>query len=310
MNPTPIITVAICTHNRAAFVEKALASLMSQSAPASAFDILVVDNASSDGTSQLVERWSAKDARVRGVREERLGLSYARNRAIEEAKARYLAYLDDDAIAAPDWVQSLLDAFRNVQPNPVAVGGPVRPIWGGPPPSWLGDGMRGVLTIIDFGERGHVIQDLYREFIAGANMAFELTALREVGGFDVGLGRVGKRLLSGEEILLLRQLGQRGGSVYWEPRAIVQHYVPADRLNKDWFYRRYYWDGISQAIGDIRLNRLGIGRRIFQVLRSTKGYLLSGRYRGMLFGDETRRMGARLETLRYLSKMYGYLVLR
>lgn len=309
MTSPPLITVAICSHNRAAFVDKAVASLAAQTLAPRKFDVLIVDNASSDDTGAVVQRWVAADSRVRGVREDRLGLSHARNRAIAETSARYLAFLDDDAIASPRWLECLLEAFESVSPAPIAVGGPVTPIWGAPRPAWLVDGIRGCLTIVDWGDKPRSL-DLSREYIAGANMAFERDALVAIGGFDVGLGRVGGRLLSGEEILVLRQLVRRGGIVHYDPRASVQHYVPPERLDKRWFYQRYYWEGISQAVGDVRLNGLSAVQRVRPALRSIYNLLRSRRWSGLFAADDGRRLRSRLETLRQASRIYGYLRFR
>ena len=99
----PLLTVAICTHNRAPYLDKALASLLRQTADAASFEILVVDNASTDDTRSVVERSRALRPDIRYVHEARLGLSHARNRAIAETGTPVIAFLDDDAIASHPW---------------------------------------------------------------------------------------------------------------------------------------------------------------------------------------------------------------
>jgi glycosyltransferase involved in cell wall biosynthesis len=284
-SPAPI-TVAVCTHNRARYLEQALQSLWSQTAPASAFEVLVVDNASTDDTPGVVER--ARDARpdIRYVREDKLGLSNARNRAIAETHTPFIAFLDDDAIAAPPWVERLVHCFTALSPRPVAVGGPIHPIWEAPRPPWLPDSL-----------------------LVGANMAFDRQSLVDVGGFSTALGRIGDRLLSGEEMLLLRQLHARGACGYYDEQASVRHHVAAARLTKEWFYRRIYWDGMSTALINIELQRLHGMRRVTTALRDLRSHIVRGRLWQMLpgVGDPSSRFGARCRTLAALCRTLGYL---
>jgi glycosyltransferase involved in cell wall biosynthesis len=307
VNPAAPITVAICTHNRAAYLGLALDSLLAQTARAGSFEILVVDNASTDDTPAVVER--ARDVRgdIRYVREDRLGLSHARNRAIAETHSPYIAYLDDDAIASPVWVERLLHCFTQLSPPPAAVGGPIHPIWEAPRPSWLPDSLLGYLTVLE--RPGSAWLDLGRQLIFGANMAFDHRTLVAVGGFSAALGRIGDRLLSGEELLLLRQLHDRGERGYYDEQASVRHHVAADRLTKEWFYRRIYWDGMSSALVNIQLQRLHGMQRLRVALRELRSHIVRGRLWQMLpgVGDAGSRFGARCRTLAALCRTLGYL---
>lgn len=303
----PALTVAICTHNRADYLDKALHSLAGQTAPASRYEVLVIDNASTDRTPDVVRAWQQRDAAIRCVREERLGLSHARNRALDEARATRIAYLDDDAIAAPEWVERLLQAFETNRPTPAAVGGPVRPIWEAERPDWLPDELLGVLTVVDWPGDSRFL-DLRRQFIVGANMAFDREQLRAVGGFDSALGRIGKKLLSGEELLLQRLLEQRGGAVYYDTGVWVWHHVSAERLHKSWFYRRVAWDGLSQAIMITRLRALDARGRWTLAAKETVRHLLRDRVWRALpgVGDARSRLAARCRSLRMLWLAIGY----
>lgn len=303
------ITVVICTHNRAGYLDKALESLAAQTAAPGSFDVLVVDNASTDDTRRTVAHWQMRCPRIRYVREDRLGLSHARNRGLGETTSAYIAYLDDDAIAEPQWVETVLRAFASHQPIPAAVGGPVHPIWETSRPPWLPDSLLGLLTVVQW-QGGSRFLDLRREFIAGANMAFARDRLAEIG-FDTSLGRVGQKLLSGEEILLMRLLLRNGEAVYYDTGASVRHHVPANRLNKRWFYRRVCWDGLSLAIINIRLHDMNRRRRIESALKELGRHVLRGHvWRVLPFVGEPRaRLAARCQSLRVLWMAYGYLSL-
>ncbi len=300
----PRITIAVCTHNRCEYLRAALASLARQSADPKLFDVLVVDNASSDATTSVAEAMAGLlPGRLRCVREERLGLSHARNRALRESGAPYIAFLDDDALAQPQWVQSLLSAFDSVRPRPAAVGGPVWPIWLGDRPAWLGERLSGSLTIIDWHGSARCI-DGSHEHIVGANMAFERAAALACGGFDPDLGRIGAKLLGGEELLLQRRLVREGRCIYYEPAAGVPHHVHAERLDRGWFYRRFYWDGVSMAIGEIRLRSLSPRQRYRLALRTAVLLLWRGRLHDSLLADAPTRFATRLEALRAMSTVF------
>ena len=304
--PAPI-TVAVCTHNRARYLDQALQSLWAQTAPSSTFEVLVVDNASTDDTPGVVERARAAQPNIRYVREDELGLSNARNRAIAETHTPFIAFLDDDAIAEPPWVERLVHCFSALSPRPAAVGGPIHPIWEAPRPPWLPDSLLGYLTVLE--RRGSSHLDLSKQFIFGANMAFDRQALVDVGGFSTALGRIGDRLLSGEEMLLLRQLHARGACGYYDEQASVHHHVAAARLTKEWFYRRIYWDGMSTALINIELQRLHGMRRAATALRDLRSLVVRGRLWQMLpgVGDQSSRFGARCRTLAALCRTLGYL---
>ena len=244
------ITAVICTHNRSGYLKKALNSLYDQSLSADRYEIIVVDNASADDTRAVVESIEAERAalgrQMRYVYEAALGLSNARNTALAETQGRYIAYLDDDAIAGPEWLEILLGVFDGDYPGPGCVGGRVDPIWEAPRPSWLPDGLLTYLTIVNWGDHRMSIRKPL--WVAGANMAFDTELLRQVGGFSSSLGRKGGLLLSNEETALMQQIEEIGREIVWEPSASVSHHAPPDRLTKRWFRSRARWQGISHAV--------------------------------------------------------------
>jgi glycosyltransferase involved in cell wall biosynthesis len=244
------ITAVICTHNRSDYLKKALNSLYDQTLSADRYEIIVVDNASADDTRAVVEAIGAERAgagrQMRYVYEAALGLSNARNTALAETQGRYIAYLDDDAIAVPEWLETLLSVFEGDYPGPGCVGGRVDPIWEAPRPSWLPDGLLTYLTIVNWGDERMLIHKPL--WVAGANMAFDTELLRQVGGFSSSLGRKGNLLLSNEETALMQRIEDIGRDIIWEPSASVSHHAPPDRLTKKWFRSRARWQGISHAV--------------------------------------------------------------
>jgi glycosyltransferase involved in cell wall biosynthesis len=173
-------------------------------------------------------------------------LSRARNTGWQAAKGEYVAYLDDDAIANPDWLQKIVEAFESIKPQPGIIGGKVEPVWEAPRPAWLADKLLGQLALVDWGDHPKFLSD--EEWIAGANTAFPVTVLEKIGGFKESLGRKGKSLLSMEENLARIEIEKRGYGCYYEPAAVVKHRITAERLTQKWFIDRAYWNGVSGAL--------------------------------------------------------------
>src|SRR3954453_824578 len=183
------------------------------------------------------------------LREARPGLSLARNRALAwaaEVGADALAFFDDDAVVDPGWYEALRARWDEAPDDVACIGGPCRPGFTVPPPSWFSDGIAHVLTLLD---RGASVRDLDPdvEAVYGANISFRVEPLRTVGGFDPSLGHSGSRVFFGEEDEAQRALARLGYRVRYVPDAGVTHVTPAERLTRGSFLRRRY--AFGQALG-------------------------------------------------------------
>jgi len=238
------ISVVICTHNGAKTINRAIQSLIKQSLPQNTFEILIIDNASTDNTEAVVRRLND----VKNLRyffEPKLGLSNARNKGWMNAEGKYVAYLDDDAIAGPDWLERILNAFLSV-PTAGAVGGKVDPVWEVAPPPWVNDLLKRFLSLLDWSETPVVLDD--RQYLVGTNICFPRMILDKYSGFPADLGRKGKTLISNEEIELIKKIKKDNYAVYYDPRIRVEHIINSSRLKPNWFRRRFFSQGISDAI--------------------------------------------------------------
>jgi glycosyltransferase involved in cell wall biosynthesis len=274
------VTVVICTHQRAALLRRALLSVVEQARESGA-GILVVDNASSDDTAAVVNGFDS----VRYVREEALGLCHARNRGWREATTPVVAFLDDDAIAAPGWIAAAQGAFADDDPVVGCVGGAVLPDWEVPPPGWLSRRVALGLTIIDWPGGRRRLTDLSAEWLAGANLACRVAALEAVGGFHPGLDRQGAHLLSSGDVFLEKRMMQCGYACVYEPAMRVHHDVPADRLSHAWFRRRYFWQGVSDAVMDVIEHSPSRARRVLDAAASSARLLTRPARLATLFRD-------------------------
>ena len=247
----PALSIAICTHDRADRLVRALGSLLAQTVAPSRLEILVIDNASTDATRSRVDALRAQGAPLRCLHEPTLGLTHARNRALHAARAPYLAFLDDDEVADPGWAAQLLAAIDTIRPAPACIGGPIAPLWEAPRPDWLGDALLGYYSVIDLGP-GLRRLDPARTPLYGGNFCFARAPLIAIGGFDAALGRRGAHLLSNEDVWAQRRLARAGGTIWYAPGARVRHEMPAARLTPEWVAERAWWQGFSDA----RMQRL------------------------------------------------------
>jgi GT2 family glycosyltransferase len=184
----------------------------------------------------------------------------ARNLGAVAARGEWLAYIDDDAVPDPGWVAAIAEAAAKL-PTAAALGGKILPRFEAPLPGWWPPRLVGVLTVLTHDRPGIVGRNLPRGVEPyGANFIVRRDALAAIGGFPEGLGRVGARLLSNEESLVLRRLAAAGGAIAYDPAIAVTHSIQAERLNPAWLLRRQFWQGVSAA----RLRRLlGEGRALW-----------------------------------------------
>ncbi|WP_270937323.1 glycosyltransferase family 2 protein, partial [Falsiroseomonas oryzae] len=250
MSPPTGLAAVICTHARPNYLAACLEGLVAQQGPPPA--LLVVDSASPPPAAAEIASL-AKAAGAALIRADRPGLSHARNLGLAASRAPWTAFLDDDAVPAADWTRRMAEAIAGMPPAAAALGGRILPHWEGPLPPWWPETLRGVLTIVEWEGRGEAGRDLPAGVaVYGANMAFRTRALRDIGGFPEGLGRIGDRLLSGEEVEVLDRLRAGGLRVFYDGRVTVRHSIQRERLRPDWLLSRLHWQGATDALRDRR----------------------------------------------------------
>jgi glycosyltransferase involved in cell wall biosynthesis len=224
----PDVSVVISTHNRSALLASALESLVHQRIPPGLeYDVIIVDNGSTDDTRRTVEGFTSVSPHVTYVYEPRLGVSYGRNTGMLASRAPIIAFTDDDNVVGEHWVatiKSLMDAH----PEAWAVGGPIRAEWPADVPGWLDRGHWGPLAILDYGDQPFYTSAKDPRCLLTANLAFRREVFERVDGFSPDFKRC-------QDHELLVRMWHAGGRALYAPELVVGATIPRERLT-----RRYH----------------------------------------------------------------------
>jgi glucosyl-dolichyl phosphate glucuronosyltransferase len=249
MNQAPFLSIIICSHNRSHDVLECLAALVPQTGNDS--EIILVDSACDPEHKRAMEAMATTCPALKLIRVEQAGLSLARNRGAQVARADWLVFLDDDAVPFPDWYQKCRAVFSTAPPTQVVIGGAIIPRWpAGSSGEHLSKRWKMFLSLAETTTPG----SLRRGYeIKGANYAIRRAVLLEIGGFSEDLGRVGQSLISGEESQVAKAVLERGLEAGFNPDFKVYHKISAERLKLPWILKRTYFEGVS----DIRIFHSG-----------------------------------------------------
>jgi glycosyltransferase involved in cell wall biosynthesis len=280
----------MCTYNRGPLLADAIRSVLAQAGGGPTFELIVLDNNSTDRTREIAEDFAAHDARVRYAFEPRQGLSFARNTAVLHARAALIAFTDDDVRVEPDWVAAVVRSFSE-HPEADMVGGRVLPLWPTAPPAWLTRDHWAPLALADHGDRPIAITPDRPICLIGANLALRRSAFDALGGFAGAFQRVKDGIGSLEDHEFLLRLLRSGRTGLYDPRIVVHAEIQPNRLERAYHRRWHQGHGRFHAL--LRSEQLEHSRRgtLFGVpahlYRQALGNLL-GWMRARLSGAEAR----------------------
>lgn len=230
------VSAVICSYNRARFIIDAVESIFNQDYDKSMYEVIVVDNNSSDETVTLLRAYQQQhpDYNFRFVTELNQGVAFARNRCAMEAQGELVAYLDDDSKAQPGWLK-FITTFFDTHPEVYSIGGKITPYFLTGIPDWYSRYFFGLVGKFDQGDRAKQLTG--QRYPCGANMAFRKKVFEEIGYFNTALGRSGKGLLANEEKDIYMRILAAGKKVYYLPEVEVLHAVEANKFDKDYVRR-------------------------------------------------------------------------
>lgn len=241
-------SVIFCTYNREKYIYNALKSIAEQDFPVSEYEIVLVNNNSTDSTENICNQFKTDYPQVdfRYYIETNQGLSYARNRGVEESRGDILVFVDDDATVFEYYLSSIDDFFTN-HPAVSACGGPIVPVYEVDKPKWLSLYTEQLLGGALY-EGDKVKPFRNGKYPGGGNSAFRKEVFQKYGLFNVELGRKGTGLIGAEEKDLYDRLVRGREEFYYLPQMGIHHYIPAKKLSIPHFKELTYSIGKSERI--------------------------------------------------------------
>lgn len=233
MTDPPLISVVVCTYNRADLLADALDDLCAQTLDPALYEVIVVDNSSTDNTREVVGAF-AQHENVRYVLETRQGLGYARNRGWQEASGQYVGYTDDDVRVPAELVQQALELLEDPELDAMCVGGRILPYYTSTQPDWFDDAYESR----SWGAGTRWLRP--GENFSGSNMFWRRELLAAYGGFSTDRGVSGDYLAVGEETALFDRIWQSAEHprFYYSPDLVVYHWVDPRKMTVSYRIKR------------------------------------------------------------------------
>jgi GT2 family glycosyltransferase len=241
------VVICACADERFGELGDAIESIALQTVPALE-TIVVVDH-----NPALAERVAVSRPGVVVIESsDQRGVSAARNTAVAAARGSVIAFLDDDAVAAPDWLENMIRVYR--EEAVMAVGGDIEPLWQLGRPPWFPNEFG---WVVGCGYTGLPREPAAVRNVIGTNMSFRRDVFDAIGGFDAGIGRVGRIPVGCDETELCVRARQHWPErkIVHDPSVRVSHRVPARRTNLKYFVSRCYGEGRSKALVSERVGQ-------------------------------------------------------
>jgi glucosyl-dolichyl phosphate glucuronosyltransferase len=280
------LSIVICTYNNADSLALTLRQLSTQILkPNDKVEVILVNNNSSDKTAEIAEemcaeftRQSTQQSSQNGsmpfyyVFEAKQGLSQARNTGVDKAQGEYILFTDDDAELPNNWISAYLD---KIELQPDCLFSSIHVLWDKPQPWWYQDAYRPCFVELNYGQTLLEITDIHHEFF-GKNFCVKKELIIAQGGFDCALGRIGSKLIAGEETLLYRSLIQSKKKVFYFPDAPVGHRLKPKEYTEE-HITKLFVDGAysSMHLAKVNSRRKIANRPLGILIESTKSLLIS-----------------------------------
>lgn len=227
------ITATISTYNRERYLPQLFDSLLRQTLDKKDFEVVFVNNNSPGNTEELARKFQEEHPEIQFSYhlETNQGLSFGRNRGIQESRGELITFLDDDAFPADDYLEKLVLYFSKY-PNAAAFGSKILLHWEGEKAKWENKYINQILGYYNLGDEEKIIQ--FPDYPRGSNMTFRTSIFSEIGLFNTQLGRIGGQMLGGEEKDLFARISMNKNlEVRYVPDALVYHCVPIERTTND-----------------------------------------------------------------------------
>ena len=244
------LDVILPTFNREALLGRALDSLRRARVPPGLdVRVLVVDNASTDGTRALVRKEAIRFAgRLHYLFEPTSGKPHALNAGIAATEGDLIGLVDDDEEVDAGWFECIKRSFEASAID--FIGGRCLPLWEATRPDWLGQEYLGVIGWVDPGAHPRSMDASYPGILMGGNAVIRRSAIERAGPYSTALNRSRSSLLGCEDEDMYHRLLAAGARGQYVPDLVIYHHVPVSRLQKRYFRRWCFWRGVSLGVMD------------------------------------------------------------
>lgn len=239
MTVVPSVSVVLPTYNRSVALVAAVDSVLTQTAVFDSYEVLVIDNNSTDDTATVVAEIARRSAgRVRHLTETRQGVAYARQAGIDAARAPVIALFDDDVLVSEQWVETIQRRFAR-HADVDCLGGKVLPRWQAAPPSWLTADQWAPLALQDHGDRDMEVSLSNPRCLISANLACRRQVFDQIGGFSPQFQRVKDSIGSLEDDEWIRRFWKSEMRALYVPELVTYTDVPLSRMTRA-YHRRWH----------------------------------------------------------------------
>ena len=232
-----ILSIVICSYNRASYISEALDSLYHQSIGLNSFEAIIVDNNSIDNTTEVFNQWRAShpNGSFSYLTESQQGASFARNTGAANAKGQWLCFMDDDAVASINYVENILKHIET-KPESVGFGGRIIPKYIPAEPKWMSYYVSSLVGNFDYAPNACAFE--HGKYPLESNMIVRKDIYDAIGGFNAALpGVVGTLRIGGEGKELFYKILALGHTIYYDPTICVHHVVEVKKLTPEYMYR-------------------------------------------------------------------------
>ncbi|WP_353121608.1 glycosyltransferase family 2 protein [Dysgonomonas capnocytophagoides] len=237
-----------CTYNRDKYIGQTLQSVCDQKYPDNNYEIIVIDNNSTDNTASICEEFRAEypNKNFRYVKEMNQGLSFALNRGIKEAQGEFLIFVDDDETIIPEHLERL-DNHLRTYPEAVLCGTPVIPVYEIPEPKWMSRFTQRLIG--GYFDQGKEVKILEAKNYPGTGHTIIKKELYErYGNYNTELGRKGTSLIGAEDKDMFNRLKNNNIVCYYLPDIPIYHHIPPNKMTDEFFHKLTYSIGKSERI--------------------------------------------------------------
>ncbi len=275
------LSVIIPTRNRADLLNKTLQSILGQTLNPAEFEVIVIDNGSTDNTRQIFETVCPFLPNVKYIYDKTPGLHVGRNKGYQTAAGDVLVYIDDDIQAFPEWLETLKNIFADNEV--VMAGGKNLPLWESDPPQWIKDEWESPhrknkcvyqLSILDLGDE---VREIDPNFVFGCNFSVRKELVNQACGFHPdGMPKELIRFRGDGETYLSQMALQSGKKTIYHPGASVYHWVSKSRMTPEYFKERSFSQGISDSYTDLRNQatpRINRKTKVKRIIRQGKTFI-------------------------------------